>query len=157
MFWCWPPARWTIASPVATGSLILYMYKSKLGCCFFLCICTVRNKVTTTTIVTSSATSHNLNLCLITVNYTLRNKIMENVNHNETSIKQVGNAAHFWRCQRITCNFSYRIQGDSLTVCRAIMMQQPRSTFRTSVNSLQILRSSIRNHSFGDRHICPGG
>ena len=26
----WPPARWAIASLVATGSLILYMYKSKL-------------------------------------------------------------------------------------------------------------------------------
>ena len=45
----WPPARWAIASLVATGSLMLYMYKSKF---FFLCICTVRNKVTTTTLAT---------------------------------------------------------------------------------------------------------
>ena len=30
IFRCWPPARWAISPLVATGSLILYTYKSKL-------------------------------------------------------------------------------------------------------------------------------
>ena len=46
MFWCWPPGRWAPAFLVATGSFILYMYKSAYF--FKKCICTVRNIATTT-------------------------------------------------------------------------------------------------------------